>query len=72
MQAITMENGSMKRLITIISISVLLLAFATAELIFVGNIVSNMEKSVNLIAQEYVINKDNISILEEKINKIGG
>jgi len=60
----------MKRVITIIFISVLLLAFATAELIFVGNIVYNMEKSVNTIAQEYTSNKDDITVLEDKIKDI--
>ena len=60
----------MKRTITIISIAIILIAFATAELIIVSNIVTFMEKSINEISTKYSQNKEDITILSEEIKII--
>ncbi len=65
-----MENGNMKRTITIIAIAIILITFAIAELILVGNIVDYMEDSINNIAVKYSENKDDISVLSEEIKTI--
>ena len=60
----------MKRTITIIAIAIILITFAIAELILVGNIVDYMEDSINNIAVKYSENKDDISVLSEEIKTI--
>ncbi len=57
----------MKRAITIISITTILIAFAIAELIYVNQIVDYMEDNINAIASQYEENKDDITILADKI-----
>ena len=60
----------MKRTITIISITIILLAFAVYELIEVNHITNYLEDKVSTLTEKYEENYANINILSSEIEEI--
>lgn len=60
----------MKKAITMLIVALLLSGLATTELILVKKFINNIEGDVNELVLEYDANKDNVSILTNKIQQI--